>query len=201
MASNLMHIFRPEKREVWEILSRQLGGRLILSKGFKDKDAVVASYKNWTIVLDSYSKPKRATRTRIRANYVNRDSFYFRIFRRSLASSIKKVAGMQDVIIGYPAFDDDFIIQGNDERKLRSLFTPDRIRELISWQPEISLENIVDDSWVTAPFREGTSMLMFEVKGLITDIDRLKDLYNLFAEILNQLCHIGSAYEDDPSLR
>ena len=105
------------------------------------------------------------------------------------------------MIIGYPAFDDDFIIQGNDERKLRSLFTPDRIRELISWQPEISLENIVDDNWVTAPFREGTSMLMFEVKGLITDIERLKDLYNLFAEILNQLCHIGSAYEDDPSLR
>lgn len=195
-----MQLFRPEKRRVWEILSEQLGGKLILSKGFKNKDAVIASHNNWTIVLDTYKSGKKATRTRIRANYVNRDSFYFRIFRRNAASGIKKIAGMQDVVIGYPAFDHDFIIQGNDERKLRSLFTPDRIRLLISWQPEITLENVVDDSWVTAPFREGNSMLYFEVVGLITDLDRLHDLYELFAEILNQLCHIGSAYEDDPLL-
>jgi hypothetical protein len=42
--------------------------------------------------------------------------------------------------------------------------------------------------------------LRFIVAGVITDIDRLKSLYELFAEALHQLCHIGSAYEDDPQL-
>ncbi|HBO44212.1 MAG TPA: DUF3137 domain-containing protein, partial [Planctomycetaceae bacterium] len=49
-------------------------------------------------------------------------------------------------------------------------------------------------------FPEGVDELWFQVIGVITDIDRLKSLYYLFAETLNHLCHIGSAYEDDPKL-
>jgi hypothetical protein len=40
----------------------------------------------------------------------------------------------------------------------------------------------------------------FSVVGVIIDVDRLESLCYLFAEILNSLCHIGSAYENDPNL-
>jgi hypothetical protein len=36
------------------------------------------------------------------------------------------------------------------------------------------------------------------VHGIIKDLHHLRGLYDLFAEILDHLCHIGSAYEDDP---
>jgi hypothetical protein len=36
--------------------------------------------------------------------------------------------------------------------------------------------------------------------GVIRDLDRLKTLYELFAETLNQLCLMGSAYEKDPQV-
>jgi hypothetical protein len=36
--------------------------------------------------------------------------------------------------------------------------------------------------------------------GTVKDIELSKLLYKLFAEILNCLCHIGSAYEEDPEL-
>jgi hypothetical protein len=35
-------------------------------------------------------------------------------------------------------------------------------------------------------------------KGTDTDIERLKSLYEMFAEILNQLVEIGSASEEAP---
>ena len=46
----------------------------------------------------------------------------------------------------------------------------------------------------------GVDELYFSVVGVIKDAERLKSLYYLFAEVLNQLCHIGSAYENDPQL-
>ena len=54
--------------------------------------------------------------------------------------------------------------------------------------------------WFGAKFGEGIDELHFQVIGVITDIDRLKLLYELFAEVLNHLCAIGSAYEDDPEV-
>jgi hypothetical protein len=36
---------------------------------------------------------------------------------------------------------------------------------------------------------------------VIKDLDRLRALFDLFAEVLHQLCVIGSAYESDPGVR
>jgi hypothetical protein len=50
---------------------------------------------------------------------------------------------------------------------------------------------------VTGP---GVDELHFTVVGVIKDIARLKLLYELFAETLNELCRIGSAYETPPEV-
>ena len=198
--SRLLEIFRPEKRAVWKKFCEIIEADFVPGRGFTGKDAIKAYHKNWVIVIDTYKQGKRPTFTRIRAEYLNADSFYFRIYRRNLFSNINKMLGMQDIEIGYPAFDKDFIIQGNDERKLKMLFNQDHIRKLISWQPSIHLESEVDNDWMIDEDRMGVGLLSFKVMGIITDLERLHDLYDLFAELLNHLCHIGSAYEDDPDI-
>ncbi len=49
-------------------------------------------------------------------------------------------------------------------------------------------------------FPDGVDELYFNVAGVIKDTQRLKQIFELFAEVLNHLCHIGSAYEDDPGM-
>ena len=55
------------------------------------------------------------------------------------------------------------------------------------------------DAAKTLEFRS-VDELHFTVVGIIKDIDRLKLLYELFAETLDQLCRMGAAYEKDPEV-
>lgn len=107
---------------------------------------------------------------------------------------------MDDIEVGYPDFDHDFIIKGNDTTKVLTFFSNAKIRQLIQLQPDISFEIKDDEGWFGVQFPEGVDELYFQVNGTIKDIERLKNLYELFAETLNHLCHIGSAYENDPNL-
>ena len=70
----------------------------------------------------------------------------------------------------------------------------------MSSQPNIHLSVKDDEGWFATHFPEGVDELYFCVPGIIKDVDRLKSLYALFAEVLDHLCRIGSAYEDDPRL-
>lgn len=136
----------------------------------------------------------------MRAPYINKDGFRFKIYRRGLFSELGKTLGTQDVEIGHQEFDHDFIIQANDAEKVRSLCAHPTIRELIQAQPDIQLEVRDDEGWVGTVFPEGVDELSLQVNGDIRDVARLKLLYELFAATINHLCHTGSAYEDDPRL-
>lgn len=191
--------FGRKREAIWRLVSQELNANFVPKQGFRDSHKIVARHDNWTIVIDTYKRGKAPTVTHIRAPYVNRDGFEFRIYRRRAFSNVRKAMGMQDVVIGFKQFDEDFIIQGNDEQKLRALFDNDLIRRLIAWQPQIMLWNEVDEAYAHDPLAEGgISELRFETQGIISQVQQLKDLYELFAELLDHLCHIGSAYEDDP---
>ena len=97
----------------------------------------------------------------------------------------------------------DFIIKGTDWAKVRALFQNAKIRELIAAQPEIHLEvkDRDSDKLFGEDFPPDTDVLRFHVTGTIKDVDRLKLLFALFAETLDELCRLGSAYETEPGLR
>lgn len=188
----LRELFGPSQHEVWEALCQEIGADFI-DGGFFKGTKVVAEIKEWVITLDTYtvSTGKTSTTyTRMRAPYLNKDGFKFRIYRKGIFSNIGKLLGLQDIEVGYPEFDDQFIIKGNDRDKLVSLFSNSRIRKLIEIQPDISLEVKDDEGWFGSEFPEGVDELYFQVPGIIKDMDRLKTLYFLFAEVLNQLCLI-----------
>jgi hypothetical protein len=111
-----------------------------------------------------------------------------------------KWLGMQDIEIGDEAFDQDFILKSNQESKLQELLGSSKIRELISRQPEIYFAVKGDEGFFRSSFPEGVDELYFQVIGVIKDVERLKLLYELFAETLDQLCRIGSANENPPNV-
>jgi len=198
----LRQIFGPSQDEVWKQLCAEIGAEFVES-GFWKGNKVQARVGEWTVTLDTYTVStgkSHVTYTRIRAPYVNKDGFRFTIYRRGLFSDLGKLLGMQDIEIGDPEFDRDFIIKGNDESRVLALFGNPRIRQLIQAQPSIHLQVKDDEGWFSVRFPEGVDELYFRVSGVIKDVERLKALYALFAETLNHLCHIGSAYENDPNL-
>lgn len=196
----LRELFGPSKDEIWKQLSQELGGEFV-DGGFWKKDRVVARVGEWTVTLDTYTVSTghtHVTYTRIRTPYVNPDGFRFSIRRRSLFSGIGKLLGMQDIEVGDAEFDHEFILKGNDASKVRALFANARIRQLVQTQPSIGFEVKDDEGWFGARFPEGVDELCFQVTGVIKDLERLRSLFDLFSETLQQLCRMGSAYEDEP---
>ncbi|MEO5960609.1 MAG: DUF3137 domain-containing protein [Opitutaceae bacterium] len=139
--------------------------------------------------------------TRLRAPFINPDRFRFTIHRRGLFSDLTKWFGMQDVEVGHAEFDRDFIIKGTDAAKLQALFANPTLRSLVEAQPAIHL-TVKDNEGVFGPtFPPDTDELCFHTTGVIKDVERLKHLFVLFAETLDQLCRIGSAYEKAPAVK
>ena len=199
----LRELFGPSKQEIWQNLCTELGGTFV-DGGFWKGDKVQVSHGEWIITLDTYTVStgkSSITFTRLRAPYVNPDGFRFSVSRKGLFTDIAKWMGMQDVTVGYAQFDEDFVIKGKDEAKLRLLFDDAKLRDLLEAQPEVHFEVDDDEGFFGTRFPPGTDELSFRVQGVIKDADRLKALFELFSETLDQLCRMGSAYKDAPGIR
>ena len=196
--------FGPSKEEVWQQLCEETGASLV-ERGFWGSKKVEATHGDWTITLDVYtvsSQHSSTDYTRFRAPYVNADNFRFHIYREGFLSTIGKNLGMvQDVIVGYDQFDQDFIIQGNNEAKLKEFFQNEYIRELLNNQYDFELTVLDDEGFWGQNYPQKTDLITYKTYGLIKDIVKLKQLFFLFSEILDQLCKIGSAYKDHPGVK
>ena len=204
--SMLRNLFGPSRDEIWQQFAAAVGGNVGEGSFWNSSGSkVTATHGQWMVTLDTFvvsTGKSAAIFTRMRTPYVNPDGFQFTLYRRGIFSDIGKWMGMQDVNIGDPQFDEDFIIKGNDEAKLRRLFADARLRELISAQPNITF-CVKDDEnrlWGGQNFPPDVDELYFQVGGVIKDTDRLKQLFDLFAETLDELCRMGSAYEKSPGV-
>ena len=199
----LRRVFGPSRTEIWRQLSEKIEGRYIDGGAFKS-DRVEATHGEWIVTLDTYTVSTgktTVTYTRMRAPYANADGFRFKIYRRGVFSDLGKLLGMQDVEIGEPEFDRDYIIKGTDEGRLRQLFGDPALRALIRQQPQMNLSVLDDDGWFGTRIPDNVDILTFIVGGVIKDVDRLEALYDLFAGMLDALCRMGSAYETGTDVR
>lgn len=199
-----------KEEQAWRQLAREIGAEFVQG-GLARRDKVVANVGKWTITLDTfYTDDAFAYTTRMRAPYVARDRFWFSItydpFHNGCSTpclfiGLGKLLKRYDIEVGHAEFDRDFFIRANDQSKVRALLANPRIRQLTQSQPSIHLSVIRP---LRLPFlrswSQGASQLEFHVAGVITDVERLKSLFELFEETLNQLCHIGSASEHRPNL-
>jgi len=201
--SILRQIFGPSKEEMWSQLSREIGAEY-QPGGFFKEGKVVLTHREWQITLDTYTVStgkSHVTFTRIRAPFVNPDGFRFNIYRKGIFSGIARLLGTQDIEIGDAYFDDEFIIQSSSQDLVYRLLSNLEIRQLIQNQPDIHFEVKDDEGWFLNKFPEGVDELYFQTSGVITDVGRLKALFDLFAAVLDQLCRFGSGYETDPGVK
>ena len=199
----LRQVFGPSKEEIWSQLSREIGAEY-QEGGFFKEGKIVLSHRGWEITLDTYTVHTGKVTiiyTRMRAPYVNRDGFRFNIYRKSAFSWLGKLFGVEDIEVGEAFFDEEFIIQGEPEILVRSMLNNSRIRQLIQDQKDIHFQVKDDDGWFKSRFPEGVDELYFEVVGVIKDKQRLKNLFDLFTLVLDELCRLGSAYETDPNVK
>jgi hypothetical protein len=190
--------FGRSKDEVWRQLSEDIRAEFI-EGGFCKGSKVQAHVGPWTVTLDTYCDGEDQS-TRIRAPYVNPEGFRFTIYRKGFFSDLGKLLGMQDIEVGDPEFDEAFIIKGNDEDRVRVLFSDPKIRQMIQDQPKIRLTVKDSEGWFGPKFPEDVDELHFQVVGVINDVDRLKALFDLFAAVLDHLCKIGSACKQDAAV-
>ncbi|WP_218081424.1 hypothetical protein [Anthocerotibacter panamensis] len=206
--------FEPSQEELWNQLCAEVmrcfpEGTTCLEGDAWNQGKIQVQFKKWTITLDFFSPARghssttgniHTVYTRVRAPYHNEDQFRFKIYRKGFFSDLGKRFGMQDVAVGDPDFDEAFIVQGNNSQKLRALFGDPEIRRLLMLQPEVYLEVRDDEGWFGQEFPDGVDELAFQIAGRITDVGQLKALWDLFAAILDRLCHLGYAYESNPRL-
>jgi hypothetical protein len=194
--------FGPSKAEVWRQLSQEIGAEFV-EGGFWKGQKIQVHVKPWTITLDTFTvntQHSHVTYTRMRAPFLNPEGFRFTIYRKGIFSDLGKLLGMQDIEVGDPEFDESFIIKGNDESRVVNLFSDSKVRQMIQDQPKIRLDVKDSEGWFGPKFPEDVDELHFQVVGVITDAERLKALFDLFAAVLDQLCRIGSAYKQEPGV-
>jgi hypothetical protein len=200
----LRNVFGPSKEEVWRQLCQEIGADFV-EGGFWKGDKVQTRVEDWIVTLDTYTVSAgktHVTYTRLRAPFVSRDGFRFLVYRKSFFSDLGKKLGMQDIEVGHSLhFDEGFIIKGNDESKVRALFASSEIRRLLEEQPEIRLEIKDKDGSLRNVLPEDVDELHVQILGVIKDVERLKRLFDLFAEVLDELSRMGSASEADPGVR
>jgi len=182
----------------WKQLAEDLKGTFV--KGPYGRDGMEVTTNGWKILLDNYTAYRTVgdttiyqDYTRIRASYEIKDNFRFAIYRKGILSTIAKFFGGQDVVVGYPEFDEAFVIKGNDEEKLGFLFANAKIRELIESQKKIHLEVMEGESRWDVHLPDGVFQLYYVLEEITMDLEELKALHQLFVEILNQMAKIGSA--------
>lgn len=198
----LRRLFGPSREEVWRQLSAEIEGRYVDGNVW-NVDRVQVTHGEWVVTLDTYHESSgkvTVAYTRLRAPFVNPDGFRFAIDRSSVFSGIATRLGMQDIVVGHEPFDADFVVKATDEGRARSLLSSDRLRTLIAAQPTVLLTVKDDEGWFGPTFPEGVDELVFLTRGVIKDVARLKQCYELFAETLDQLCRIGSAYDRAPGV-
>jgi hypothetical protein len=207
MKNILRNIFGPSKEEIWSQLEQQINARVVHTQRFLSSDIkVLVEHKNWTIVLDTFHRHEGKTQipyTRMRCAYDNRDGFRFMIKKEGFFSDLAKYFGMQDIEIGDRIFDDTFILQSKNPAQIKTLLELDSIKQHFMALSDLSLFMVKvkdDEGYWGQTFPEGVDELYLEVRGILKNLEQLKVMFMLFAEIMDRLCQIGSAYETPPNI-
>ena len=159
--------------------------------GLFGRDVLRYRSGDWEITLDTWTEvggDDSTTYTRMRAPFVNKDVLSLKIYRAGLFAPVGPFLGIQDIQIGDPYFDENFVIQGNNHTKIRWLLGDATLKELMQRQPDLCLEIRHDDgTW------DDKDLLIFKCRGVLKDETLLKKLFDLFCTALARLAQMDSS--------
>ncbi len=188
--SQLSTDFDAHEDSLWEQLEPLIRTEL---KGDRDwvHDRLIVSEGEWKVALDCHEHAGyRSTSkyTRLHAPYVSENPFAFLIRHESLSDRLGKLLGEQDVQTGEADLDHSFLMQATGEKRLRTILTRPRLRELLRAEPEVVIVLHDDHGYWRDHYETTTRDVTIEVHGHEKDVERLQRLFHILAEIMSGLC-------------
>jgi len=112
------------------------------------------------------------------------NDFRFALHHKDWRDAAGKFFGMEDVVIGYPEFDDAMIIKTGDPDRTRRIFADIDVRKTLQALRSFNL-HLAHHHVAGKKGKETTLELNIEEE--ITDPEVLKDLYGAFCKVLDQI--------------
>ncbi|MFL9481455.1 hypothetical protein ACI6Q2_01675 [Chitinophagaceae bacterium LWZ2-11] len=108
--------------------------------------------------------------------------FRFSIHPQDIFNKIGKIFGLEDIVIGYPAFDDAVIVKANDEQLVKKIFASESVRSVLQPLSGFKFGIVEQDK------KEGEGdKLELIIEDAITDAGLLHRLYDAFITVLTTL--------------
>ncbi len=199
----LAQLFNPPREDVWQEFAQEFGGVFHSGAVFGSNSHLTVKVGPWSMTVDTFRPNRSPNYTRARLAFFTPDNFEFETFHKDIFSGISKLLGMQDIEVGYPAFDEEFIIRGNSEDQVRRLFSNPNLIQLIPQHPSIHFSvcrNDMMDLFESLSLPREINVLRFKVPEVINDINWLRGVHMLMGETMNTLYSIGSATTNDPQI-
>jgi len=188
----------PSKEEAWTALAERRSGTAETDRKGRVRK-VRFRLDTFELLLDTYTVSTGSSSqvyTRIRALYVGRDEFRFRVYRASVFSELGKFFGMQDIEVGHPKLDPHFVIKADSPGRIQAMLLRSGISNALMALGTGRFENRqyrkrgVD----TTNVRE----LRFALPGVLREATRLDALIDLMKETLDYLVRNGAAWNQAP---
>ena len=168
------------EQEIWNRIAEQIQGK----KDNKDYTAQT-TIEDVTINVDIDFHPESAEEgnangtTSFSAPLPDVKDFRFRLFKQNFKHNIRKLFGMQDVVVGNDELDQKFIIQSNDEQKVKTILANEQVSSWLLQLPVYVFE--IRDLKIGAN-REVE--LTLEIEGRIKEPETLKNIFQPFKAAL-----------------
>lgn len=187
-----MSLLSPRREDMYADLDQDF-----IDGVFYHSDRLEVRVSKWRVTLDTdviSSGKVSFDITRMRARYKRLDNFKFMICRKNSFSKMLDSFAKKNMTLGFPEFEHDFIIKSNDYNKVKNLLGNPKIMEIMESQPFMSFEIIDDEGQLGKDIAQSMSEISLKAAGVINDSRRLAKLFELFSEVLKQLCLLKSAY-------
>ena len=193
-------LFGPSKKDSWFKFATEIGANYV-DGGTWSKDQFIFRYKNWDFDFHTYTQSSgksSTTNTRLRVPFLTKDKMQFNIYEEGFFSTFGKLFNMQDIQIGNVAFNDKYIIKGNNEMKIMQLLSEPSLRRAFMVLEGANVKIDTGEGLFRKGFPEGVYMLEFTCIGIIKKNENLHSLFKLFQELLGGLVRINSIERDNP---
>jgi hypothetical protein len=170
------------EEETWQIIADQLQTK----KDNRDYTAQ-ANFEDHCITIDIDFHPDSAHETEhgttlFTAPLPEEVNFRFCLTRQDFKSGIKKLFGMQDVVVGNEELDKKFIIQTNKEDKIKEILSRKEVAGKLLELPVLNFE--------LRELKLGANkevVLSLDIEGRVKEAQALKEIFIPFKAVMDYL--------------
>lgn len=186
---------KPDRERVWSAFAARGGGDVERDKKGQVK-SITFAHGEREVVVDRYTVSTgnaNVTYTRARGAFDAQVPFRCKVWKEGFFSRVGKKLGMQDLKVGRPTLDRDFVVQSDGPGHARSLLAGSRVGELLERDPKLQYEVKKRKQSRKDPDDAPDAEVVVQIAEVVRDGDRLDIMLALCRETLDAVVRIGVA--------